>query len=73
MGQGKTQGRRKLTGVNWLSMYDAKAGAGMRQWPIYSTSTQYPGKLIQRLPDGTEAVGTFQNGSFVPEQSGHAR
>ena len=69
MGQGKTQRRRKLTGSQWLSMYDAKAGASMRQWPIFSTSTLHPGKLIQRLPDGTEVVGTFQNGTFVPEQS----
>ena len=35
--------------------------------PIYGICPQHPGKLIQRLPDGTERVGTFQNGRFVPE------
>ena len=35
--------------------------------PIYGICPQHPGKLIQRLPDGTETVGTFQNGRFVPE------
>jgi hypothetical protein len=37
------------------------------QTPLYGISPKYPGKLVQRLPDGTELVGTFQNGTFVPE------
>lgn len=37
------------------------------QAPLYGISPQFPGKLVQRLPDGTERVGTFQNGTFVPE------
>ena len=72
MAQGKTQRRRKLTGVQWLAMYETRAGAGMRQWPIYSTSTLHPGKFVQRLPDGTEVVGTFRDGAFVAERSGQA-
>ncbi len=35
--------------------------------PVYGTSPNYPGKIIQRLPDGTEIVGSFQDGSFAPE------
>jgi hypothetical protein len=35
--------------------------------PVYGTSPHYPGKIIQRLPDGTEIVGSFQDGAFVPE------
>ena len=35
--------------------------------PVYGTSPSYPGKIIQRLPDGTEIVGSFQDGSFAPE------
>jgi len=34
--------------------------------PIYGTSPKYPGKIIQRLPDGTEIVGSFQDGAFAP-------
>ncbi len=35
--------------------------------PLYGISPKHPGKLIQRLPDGSERVGTFRNGTFVPE------
>ena len=38
-----------------------------QQAPLYGICPQHPGKLVQRLPDGTERVGTFQNGTFVPE------
>ena len=37
------------------------------QAPLYGICPQHPGKLVQRLPDGTERVGTFHNGAFVPE------
>lgn len=37
----------------------------MQQAPLYGISPQHPGKLIQRLPDGSEVVGTFKNGVFV--------
>jgi hypothetical protein len=37
-------------------------------WPVYSTSAQHPGKLILRRPDGKEVVGTFQDGTFVPDE-----
>ncbi|MBV8030845.1 MAG: hypothetical protein JO035_05000 [Betaproteobacteria bacterium] len=59
-----------------LSRRDARGGTpggGIQRsrpaWPaaLYGISPQYPGKLVQRLPDGTERVGTFRNGSFVPE------
>ena len=39
------------------------------QAPLYGISPKYPGKLVQRLPDGTEIVGTFQDGAFVPESA----
>lgn len=42
----------------------SEAGKG----PVYGTSAQFPGKIVQRLPDGTVLVGSFQNGHFVPEQ-----
>jgi ParD-like antitoxin of type II bacterial toxin-antitoxin system len=42
-----------------------EAGKG----PVYGTSPEYPGKLIQRLPDGTELVGALQDGNFVPERA----
>jgi hypothetical protein len=61
----KTTQRRKLTRARWLSMYEGKAGSDL--WPVYSTSALYPGKLVKRLPDGREVIGTFQNGTFVPE------
>jgi hypothetical protein len=35
--------------------------------PVYGTSPSYPGKIIQKLADGTEIVGSFQDGSFAPE------
>ena len=35
--------------------------------PLYGISPKHPGKLVQRLPDGSERVGTFRNGTFVPE------
>ena len=61
----KMQQRRRATRARWLSMYDGKAGSDM--WPVYSTSLQHPGKLVKRLPNGKEQVGTFRNGTFVPE------
>jgi len=61
----KTQLRRKATRARWLSMYEGKAGSDL--WPVYSTSAAYPGKLVKRLPNGQELIGTFQNGMFVPD------
>ena len=61
----KTQHRRKATRARWLSMYEGNAGSDL--WPVYSISAQHPGKLVKRLPNGKELVGTFQNGTFVPE------
>jgi hypothetical protein len=61
----KAQYRRKQTVARWLSMYEGKAGSDL--WPIYSTSALHPGKLVKRLPNGKEVIGTFQNGTFVPE------
>ena len=46
-------------------MYEGRAGSDW--WPVYSTSALYPGKLVKRLRDGREVVGTFQNGTFIPE------
>ena len=57
--------RKKATRARWLSMYEGKAGCDL--WPVYSTSAQYPGKLVKRLPNGQEVVGTFQNGTFIPD------
>ena len=37
----------------------------MQQAPLYGISPQHPGKLVQRLPDGSEIVGIFKNGVFV--------
>jgi len=61
----KAQYRRKQTEARWLSMYEGRAGSDW--WPVYSTSALYPGKLVKRLRDGREVVGTFQNGTFIPE------
>ena len=61
----RTPQRKKATRARWLSMYEGKAGSDL--WPVYSTSAQYPGKLVKRLPNGQELIGTFQNGTFVPE------
>ena len=36
--------------------------------PVYGTSPEFPGKIVQRLQDGTERAGSFQDGKFVPEQ-----
>ena len=63
----RNQQRKKATRARWLSMYEGKAGSDL--WPVYSTSAQYPGKLVKRLPNGQELIGTFQNGTFVPESS----
>jgi hypothetical protein len=35
--------------------------------PLYGISPLHPGKLVQRLADGTERIGTFRDGVFVPE------
>ena len=69
MGQRKTNQNRVLPGFLNVPVHSAKAAADMGQWAVYSTSPKHPGKLIQRLPDGTEVVGTFHNGKFVPEQT----
>lgn len=69
MGQRKTNQNRVLPGFFKAPVQSAKASARMLQWAVYSTSPKFPGKLVQRLPDGTEVVGTFQNGAFVPEQT----
>ncbi len=69
MAQRKAQQSRQLGSFLKVPVHGPKAAADMRQWAVYSTSPKYPGKLIQRLPDGTELVGTFHNGTFVPEQS----
>jgi hypothetical protein len=54
----------------WSSLQATLSDTGIRriqQAPLYGICPQHPGKLVQRLPDGTEVVGTFQNGRFVPE------
>jgi hypothetical protein len=35
--------------------------------PVYGTSVTYPGKMVQRWPDGSEVIGTVRNGAFVAE------
>ncbi len=44
------------------------AQAAEAQAPIYGICPKHPGKLVQRLADGTEIVGRFVDGKFVPEQ-----
>ena len=61
----RMQYRRKATRARWLSMYEGKAGSD--PWPVYSTSALHPGKLVKRLPNGKELVGTFRNGTFIPD------
>jgi hypothetical protein len=72
MAQRKTQHRRPSGSYQNLPVHGARAAAEMRQWAVYSTSPRFPGKLIQRLPDGTEMIGTFQDGAFVADQAGEA-
>ena len=67
MGQPKELKRRHLGSLINASVHGAKAAAQMKQWALYSTSPKYPGKLIQRSPDGSEVVGTFRDGTFVSE------
>lgn len=69
MAQRKADHRGHLAGFLKVPVHGARAAAEMRHWAVYSTSARYPGKLIQRRPDGTEVVGTFHNGTFVAEQA----
>ena len=65
MGQRKTTLQQRVTAE--LAKRSGRSPS-VPEGPLYGISPQYPGKLIQRLPDGSEFVGTFQNGKFIREQ-----
>ncbi|HYM59463.1 MAG TPA: hypothetical protein VEZ11_01080 [Thermoanaerobaculia bacterium] len=64
MKQRKTLSRKHLGSSLRASLSDTGIRR-MQQAPLYGISPKHPGKLIQRLPDGSEIVGTFKNGVFV--------
>ena len=66
MKQRKALSRRHLGST--LNARPPRTPPTLQQAPLYGISPKYPGKLVQRLADGTELVGTFHNGIFVPEQ-----
>ena len=36
--------------------------------PIYGTSPDHPGKVVERRPDGPEVVGTLRGREFIPDE-----
>lgn len=36
--------------------------------PIYGTSPEHPGKIVERRPDGSEVVGTLRGRQFIPDE-----
>ena len=48
--------------AEFVSFIEAEKG------PVYGTSNKFPGKLVQRWPDGSEVVGTVRNGTFVADR-----
>ena len=36
--------------------------------PIYGTSPDHPGKVVERRPDGSEVVGTLRGREFIPDE-----
>jgi hypothetical protein len=65
MGQRKTTLQQRVTAE--LAKRSGRSES-MPQGVLYGISPQHPGKLIQRLPDGSEFAGTFQNGKFIRER-----
>jgi hypothetical protein len=37
--------------------------------PVYGTSPDHPGKIVERRPDGSEVVGTLRGRQFIPDQA----
>jgi hypothetical protein len=37
--------------------------------PVYGTSPDHPGKIVERRPDGSEVVGTLRGRQFIPDES----
>jgi hypothetical protein len=43
-------------------LIEAQAG------PIYGTAPNHPGKIVERRPDGTEAIGTLRGRQFIADE-----
>ena len=37
--------------------------------PVYGTSPEHPGKIVERRPDGSEVVGTLRGRQFIPDEA----
>jgi hypothetical protein len=37
--------------------------------PVYGTSPDHPGKIVERRPDGSEVVGTLRGRQFIPDEA----
>ena len=37
--------------------------------PVYGTSADHPGKIVERRPDGSEVVGTLRGRQFIPDET----
>jgi len=48
--------------AEFRELIEAQAG------PIYGTAPNHPGKIVERRPDGTEAVGTLRDGRFIADE-----
>ena len=36
--------------------------------PVYGTSPDHPGKIVEKRPDGSEVVGTLRGRQFIPDE-----
>lgn len=41
---------------------------GTDQGPVYGTDPRYPGKFVEKRPDGSHVLGTFRDGAFVTDE-----
>lgn len=37
--------------------------------PVYGTSPEHPGKIVERRPDGSEVAGTLRGRQFIPDEA----
>ena len=47
--------------AEFLELIEEQAG------PIYGTSPDHPGKIVEIRPDGSQVVGTLRGRQFIPD------
>ena len=41
---------------------------GAEAGPVYGTSPDHPGKIVEKRPDGSEIMGTLRGRQFIPDE-----